>query len=202
MGRYLDIAKGVIREQEAIILDKPSDFDEMPPTQPKQEVLKFSLFDHLTPAEKEAFHEYVDLMTSEKFKMPLAEAEQEAAKLMARSKQVLQLPQAVKEYKRYGYIKIWSTVLDEAIYLAKDEETGKRVPDQRLPVFTEDDLKELDAKTLTPQEAKLIMSTKSVFGGSIKTGMVPEFIQNDSTKKTNLTKKVLADGRTESVGKT
>lgn len=201
MGRYLDIAKGVIREQEAIILDKPSDFDEMPPTQPKQEVLKLSLFDHLTPAEKEAFHEYVDLMTSEKFKMPLAEAEQEAAKLMARSKQVLQLPQAVKEYKRYGYIKIWSTFLDEAIYLAKDEETGKRVPDQRFPIFTEDDLKELDAKTLTPQEAKLIMSTKSVFGGSIKTGMVPEFIQNDSTKKTNLTKKVLADGRTQSVGK-
>jgi len=202
MGRYLDIAKGVIREQEAGILDKPSDFDEMPLTQPKQAVLKLSLFDHLTPAEKEAFHEYVDLMTSEKFKMPLVEAEQEAAKLMARSKQVLQLPQAVKEYKRYGYIRIWSTVLDEAIYLAKDEETGKRVPDQRLPVFTEDDLKELDAKTLTPQEAKLIMSTKSVFGGSIKTGMVPEFIQNDSTKKTNLTKKVLADGRTESVGKT
>ena len=174
MGRYLDIAKGVIREQEAIILDKPSDFDERPPTQPKQEVLKFSLFDHLTPAEKEAFHEYVDLMTSEKFKMPLVEAEQEAAKLMARSKQVLQLPQAVKEYKRYGYIRIWSTVLDEAIYLAKDEKTGKRVPDQRLPVFTEEDLKELDAKTLTPQEAKLIMLTKSVFGGSIKTGMVPE----------------------------
>ncbi len=202
MGRYLDIAKGVIREQEAGILDKPSDFDEMPLTQPKQAVLKLSLFDHLTPAEKEAFHEYVDLMTSEKFKMPLVEAEQEAAKLMARSKQVLQLPQAVKEYKRYGYIRIWSTVLDEAIYLAKDEETGKRVPDQRLPVFTEDDLKELDAKTLTPQEAKLIMSTKSVFGGSIKTGMVPEFIQNDSTKKTNLTKKVLADGRSQSVGKT
>jgi len=174
MGRYLDIAKGVIREQEAIILDKPSDFDEMPPTQPKQEVLKLSLFDHLTPAEKEAFHEYVDLMTSEKFKMPLAEAEQEAAKLMARSKQVLQLPQAVKEYKRYGYIKIWSTVLDEAIYLAKDEKTGKRVPDKCLPVFTEEDLKELDAKTLTPQEAKIIMLTKSVFGGSIKTGMVPE----------------------------
>ena len=202
MGRYLDIAKGVIREQEASILDKPSDFDEMPLTQPKQAVLKLSLFDHLTPAEKEAFHEYVDLMTSEKFKMPLVEAEQEAAKLMARSKQVLQLPQAVKEYKRYGYIKIWSTVLDEAIYLAKDEKTGKRVPDKCLPVFTEEDLKELDAKTLTPQEAKLIMSTKSVFGGSIKTGMVPEFIQNDSTKKTNLTKKVLADGRSQSVGKT
>ncbi len=201
MCRYLDIAKGVIREQEAIILDKPSDFDERPPTQPKQEVLKFSLFDHLTPAEKEAFHEYVDLMTSEKFKMPLAEAEQEADKLVACSKQVLQLPEAVKEYKRYGYIKIWSTVLDEAVYLAKDEKTGKRVPDQRFPVFTEDDLKELDAKTLTPQEAKLIMSTKSVFGGSIKTGMVPEFIQNDSTKKTNLTKKVLADGRTQSAGK-
>ena len=133
--------------------------------------------------------------------MPLAEAEQEAAKLMARSKQVLQLPQAVKEYKRYGYIKIWSTVLDEAIYLAKDKETGKRVPDQRLPVFTEEDLKELDAKTLTPQEAKIIMLTKSVFGGSIKTGMVPEFIQNGSTKKTNLTKKAFADGRTQSVGK-
>ncbi len=37
-------------------------------------------------------------------------------------------------------------------------------------------------------------------GGSIKTGMVPEFIENGSTNKTNLTKKVLADGRTQSVG--
>ena len=201
MGKYLDMARKFVDDQEGVALVEPVDFTEMPPTQPKQEVLKFSLFDHLTPAEKEAFHEYVDLMTSEKFKMPLAEAEQEAAKLVARSKQVLQLPQAVKGYKRYGYIKIWSTVLDEAVYLAKDEKTGKRVPDQRLPVFTEDDLKELDAKTLTPQEAKLIMSTKSVFGGSIKTGMVPEFIQNDSTNKTNLTKKVLADGGIKSVGK-
>ena len=158
-------------------------------------------FDHLTPAEKEAFHEYVDLMTAEKFKMPRAEAEQEAAKLVARSRQVLQLPQAVKEYKRYGYVKIWSTVLDEPIYLAKDKETGKRVPDRHLPVFTEEDLKALDAKTLTPQEAKAIILTKAVFGGSIETGMGPEFIQSDSTKKTNLTKKVLADGRTQSVGK-
>jgi len=155
----------------------------------------------LTDGEREAYQGYLEEMTSSKHNFTMDKAKSEAMQLVLRPKQTLQNRQAAKEYKLDGYIKIWSTVLDEAIYLAKNEETGKRVPDQRLPVFTEDDLKELDAKTLTPQEAKLIMSTKSVFGGSIKTGMVPEFIQNDSTKKTNLTKKVLADGRTQSVGK-
>jgi len=157
---------------------------------------------HLTDGEREAYQEYIEEMTSSKHNLTVDQAKIGAMQLVLRPKQTLQNRQAAKEYKLDGYIKIWSTVLDEAIYLAKDEKTGKRVPDKCLPVFTEEDLKELDAKTLTPQEAKIIMLTKSVFGGSIKTGMVPEFIQNDSTKKTNLTKKVLADGRTESVGKT
>ena len=157
---------------------------------------------HLTDGEREAYQGYLEEMTSSKHNFTMDKAKSEAMQLVLRPKQTLQNRQAAKEYKLDGYIKIWSTVLDQAVYLARDEKTGKRVPDQCLPVFTEDDLKELDAKTLTPQEAKLIMSTKSVFGGSIKTGMVPECIQNDSTKKTNLTKKVLADGRTESVGKT
>ncbi len=157
---------------------------------------------HLTDGEREAYQGYLEEMTSSKHNFTIDKAKSEAMQLVLRAKRVLQARQAAKDYKLDGYIKIWSTVLDEAVYLAKDKKTGKRVPDQRLPVFTEDDLKELDAKTLTPQEAKLIMSTKSVFGGSIKTGMVPEFIQNDSTKKTNLTKKVLADGRSQSVGKT
>jgi len=156
---------------------------------------------HLTDGEREAYQEYVDEMTSSKHNFTMDKAKSEAMQLVLRAKRVLQARQAAKEYKLDGYIKIWSTVLDEAVYLAKDEKTGKRVPDQCLPVFTEEDLKELDAKTLTPQEAKIIMLTKSVFGGSIKTGIVPEFIKNDSTNKTNLTKKVLAGGRTQSVEK-
>ena len=162
MGKYLDIARKFVNNQEGVALVEPCDFTEMPPTQPISEL---SLFDHLTPVEQEAFHEYVDLMTSDKFKMPLAKAKQEAAQLVARNKRTLQIQQAKSDYKRYGYIKIFSTLLNKPVYLAKDEQAVKRVPDQSLLVFTEDELKCLQG--LGSDEAKVLMEGKIVFGGSI-----------------------------------
>ena len=123
------------------------------------------ILDYLTPVEQEAFHEYVDLMTSDKFKMPLAKAKQEAAQLVARNKRSLQIQQAREDYSRFGYIKIYSTVLDQAIYLARDEQIAKRVPDQRLPVYTEAELECLQGLELA--EAKVLMEGKIIFGGSI-----------------------------------
>ena len=120
------------------------------------------ILDYLTPVEQEAFHEYVDLMTSDKFKMPLAKAKQEAAQLVARNKRSLQIQQAKSDYKRYGYIKIFSTHLDQAVYLARDERVAKRVPDQSLPVFTETELECLQGLELA--EAKVLMEGKMVFG--------------------------------------
>jgi len=123
------------------------------------------VLNYLTPVEREAFHEYVDLMTSDKFKMPLAKAKQEAAQLVARNKRSLQIQQAKSDYKRYGYIKIFSTLLNKAIYLAKDEQAAKRVPDQRLPLCTEAELECFRGLELA--EAKVLMEGKLVFGGSI-----------------------------------
>ena len=123
------------------------------------------ILNYLTPVEQEAFHEYVDLMTSEQFKMPMEEAKQEAARLVARNKRSLQIQQAREDYSRFGYVKIYSTVLDRAIYLAKDEQIAKRVPDQRLPVITEAELECFRGLELA--EAKVLMEAKLVFVGPI-----------------------------------
>jgi len=165
MGKYLDMARKFVGDQEDVALVEPVDFYQMLPVQPRPEAVEISLLDHLTNAEQEAFHEYVDLMISEQFKMPMEEAKQEAARLVARNKRSLQIKQAKEDYERYGYIKIFSTILNQAVYLARDEEAAKRVPDRSLPVFTEADLECFRGLELA--EAKVLMEAKLVFGGSI-----------------------------------
>jgi hypothetical protein len=98
--------------------------------------------------------------------MPVAEAEKEAAGLVVRNKQALQLQQARKDYERYGYIKIFSTVLNQVVYLVRDQSVAIRVPDLSLPVFTESELKCLQG--LEPDEAKLLMESKIIYGGTIR----------------------------------
>jgi len=165
MGKYLDMARKFVSEQESCALEEPSDFEELTLNEPKPEALEVDLLDHLTPAEQEAFHEYVDLMTSNKFKIPLEEAKIEASRLVARNKRLLQIQQAKKDYDRYGYIKIFSTLLNQAIYFVKDEQAAKRVPDQSLPVFTEAEIECLQELKLN--EVKVLMEAKIIFNGRI-----------------------------------
>ncbi len=75
--------------------------------------------ERLTDAEQEAYQQYVEIMTSSKFNLPMDQAEQEAMRLVMRAKQALQARQTAKDYKRDGFIKIYSTVLNRAVYMAK-----------------------------------------------------------------------------------
>jgi len=120
---------------------------------------------HLTDGEREVFQEYFEIMTSPKFNLPRDRAEREAFELVTRNRRELQPRQAARDYKLDGYIKIYSTVLEQDIYFAKDERMAKRVLDQSLPVFTEAELECLQG--LKQDEVKTIMEVKIEFDGSI-----------------------------------
>ena len=121
----------------------------------------------LTDGEREAYQGYLEEMTSSKHNFTMDKAKSEAMQLVLRAKRVLQARQAAKDYKLDGYIKIYSTVLEQDIYLAKDERMAKRVLDQSLPVCTEAELKSL--RGMKMDEVKALMEGKLVFGGSIIT---------------------------------
>ncbi|MCH7650107.1 MAG: hypothetical protein IIA63_02985 [Nitrospinae bacterium] len=125
-----------------------------------------TLMDHLDETSKEAFREYVDFMTGPKYKMPLGQARKEALKLVLRNLRTLQASQAAKDYRRDGYIKIFSAVLNQAVYLVRDERAAKQVPDKSLSTFLEADLEAV--KGLGKEEAKMILEAKLIFGGPIK----------------------------------
>ena len=124
-----------------------------------------SPLDRLTDAEKEAFEQYVEIMTSSKFNLSMEQAEQEAGRLVLKAKQSLQARQATKDYKRDGFIKIYSTVLTRAVYLARNEGAAKRVPDKSLSVFLESDVEA--AKGLSQEEIKVLLEARILLGGPI-----------------------------------
>jgi hypothetical protein len=121
---------------------------------------------HLTDVEQEAFQEYIEIMTSSRFNLPRDRAEIKAFELVTKSRRGLQPHQAARDYKLDGFIKIYSVVLKQNIYLAKNERTAKKVPDQSLAVFTEAELECLQG--LKKDEAKTIMEVKIEFDGCIK----------------------------------
>ena len=167
MGKYLDIARRFLEEKEELVLEKPADFAEIPTSEPELETDQRCLLNLLTEAEREAYQECVEfLMASDKHKMDRESAESEATRWIVRNKQVLQARDAAENYRRYGYVKIFSTVLNQAIYFAKDKQVAKIVPDQSLPVFTESDMAAL--KGLSREEAKVVMEGKIIFNGPIR----------------------------------
>jgi len=166
MGKYLDIARKLegqrvdsvgshVENHEPVILE------------PMESGGQLDFIDHLTETEREYYLNLVEFMESPEHGMGLETAKPEAGRIIARNRQLLQIQQAAQDYKRYGYIKIFSTVLGEAVYLVKHKGVAERVPDQSLPVFTEKDLLELDARELPPELTKTILECKVLFGGSI-----------------------------------
>lgn len=124
-----------------------------------------SILDHLDETSREAFQEYVDLMTGPKFKMPLEQARTEASQLVLRNLRTLQIQQATKEYRKQGWVKIYSGVLGRSVYLAKDDRAAQRVPDQNIAVFLESDLEAV--KGLAPEEARVLLEARILFGGPV-----------------------------------
>jgi len=124
-----------------------------------------SILDHLDETSREAFQEYVNLMTGPKFKMPLEQAQLEASQLVLRNLRTLQIQQATKEYRKQAWIKIFSTTLSRAIYLVKDQAALRCAPDQDIPIYIESDLEALNG--LAPEEARVLLEARMLFGGPI-----------------------------------
>ena len=77
----------------------------------------------------------------------------------------LDIIQAVEEYKRDGFIQIFSAYLEESIYLARDENVASRVPDKTLPIYIESELAAL--KGLSLGELRTLHEAKIIFDGVI-----------------------------------
>jgi len=119
--------------------------------------------DHLTETERLAFGELVEDMQGRG--LDREEADCIAWQVIDRNKRTLQVQQAVKDYRKFGFIKIHSTVLGQCLYLVRDKKTAKQVPDGSLPVYTEDEVKSL--KGLSREEARVLMEAKIIFNGMI-----------------------------------
>lgn len=78
----------------------------------------------------------------------------------------LDISQAVADYKREGFIKIFSVYLGQSIYLGKDKRVAEKVPDKALPVYLEDELKAL--KDLSLDELRTLHEAKMIFVGKIQ----------------------------------
>lgn len=98
------------------------------------------------------------------------EAHAEAMKLLIKTSRLLKIEQATQDYRRTGFLKIYSTKFNRHIYLAKDEQAKKRVPEQSLQIFLESEIQAL--KGLSPDELMLMLEAKVIFnfGGLIEDG--------------------------------
>jgi len=168
---WRDFRKSTLEEKAENEEFTPSRREQIPqiPQNPPETDFKdtpLTILDHLDETSREAFREYVDLMTGPKFRMPLEQAQLEASRLVLRNLRTLQINQAAQDYQRYGYVKIFSTVLNRAIYLAQEKGAAKRVPDQDIPIFLESEIEAV--KGLTSDEAKVLLEARILFGGLVR----------------------------------
>lgn len=75
----------------------------------------------------------------------------------------IHLEEAVRLYNERGWIQVWSTYLNESIYLTKHKST--QVPDPSLPKYTQAEIKAL--KGLSLEELKTLHDAKDIFKGTI-----------------------------------
>ena len=162
MGKYLEIARK-LKEQKADSLDSFIELPEIAQSMPVEGGIDF--VNLLTETERGHYFKLLEIMQSDKFGMDRETAEREAGKMITRKRSPLQERQAAEDYRRYGYVKIFSTVLERAVYLVRDQTASRRVPDKNIPVFLEGDLGAV--KGLCPGTAKLLLEVRLIFGGPI-----------------------------------
>ena len=74
-----------------------------------------------------------------------------------------QFDQAIKLFKERGWIQVWSTYLNESIYLTRHKST--QVPDPSLAKYTKDEVDAL--RGLSLDELKTLHEAKVLFRGNI-----------------------------------
>lgn len=164
MGKYLDIARK-LEEKKVDSLGSHPEIIESITLGPIGSAGNLDFTSHLTETELEYYENLLEIMQSDKFGMDREDAEREAGRIIARNRQPLQAKQAAKDYLKFGYCRIFSTVLDCVVYLARDLEAAKRVPDLSIPVYLESDIEAV--KGLGPEEVKVLLEAKILLGGSI-----------------------------------
>jgi hypothetical protein len=76
---------------------------------------------------------------------------------------MLQMQETVEEYRRKDWVKIFSTYLNSALYLIRDESVI--VPDPTLPKYAQAELEALGGLDLS--ELKTLHQAKLIFNGTI-----------------------------------
>jgi len=166
MGRYLDIARK-LEEQK---VDSPgSQVENREPVS-------------IEPVKSGERLDFIgNLTVTKKFEVSQETAGKEAGVIEARDLQPLEIEQAVEDYKRFGYVKIFSAILDNEIYFAKNEDVAKRVPDRDIPVFLESDIEDLKGMSESEREQAINFRFKiaPMFGREIPS---PDFEQIDKNR--------------------
>ena len=163
MGKYLDIVRKLEREKSESV-GKQVTTMEPDAVEPVKSGAVFT--DLLTPTELGYYRDLLGIMQSDKFGMSQEAAEREAGRIIARNRQPLQIQQAARDYLKYGYVKIFSTVLDGVVYLARDQGAAKRVPNLNSPVYLESDIEAV--KGLDLEITKVLLEARILFGESRK----------------------------------
>ena len=73
-----------------------------------------------------------------------------------------QIERASADYKRDGWVKIYSDALGQPLYLAEDHEAARRVMDKDIPILVESAID--DMRGLGPTTAKMILEAETIFG--------------------------------------
>ena len=120
----------------------------------------------LTEVEREIWVEHVRWSIENGTTQERAEVEATEYICQTRTKNVLHTQQAAADYRRRGWVQIWSTVIGRAVYMAKTAEFAKAVPDKTIPVYLESDV--LACKGLNREEAKPLLEAKLILGGRFK----------------------------------
>lgn len=90
-----------------------------------------------------------------------------AEELMIRNIRILKEKKDTDHFKTHGWVKIFSSLLQQEVYLVMNMGETRKLPDQSLPVFTPEDIEAL--KGLDQAEMTAIMEAKVLFGGPIRT---------------------------------
>ena len=73
--------------------------------------------------------------------------------------------QAIEDYRKNGFIKIFSCFLNKTIFLARDKKAAEQVPEKNLPVYFENEIEAL--KDLSIEELRTLHDAKCIFRGTI-----------------------------------
>ena len=77
--------------------------------------------------------------------------------------QVLQIQETAEEYRRKGWVKIFSAYLKTELYLVRDESV--RVPDSSIPRYSQSEVEALEG--LSIDEMKTLHEAKMIYRGTI-----------------------------------